>query len=234
MDHRIHGGVPAGPPTHPCSNHVFWPEGRRQLLPGEWSLNHHTQRALLHQLQHTGIGPYRVEPRHFYEYKLEDELLGFQSEIMFANQGGNVEFSNYEKDFNYKMEFAYQYINIIGLAKWFPWAGKLSLGAGPFLGINVASRNIKYRSWGEGKEEAFGTDLQQEQQLKNVLRGKNNFGLALDAGYDINNVIKIGARYYWSATNTVETQANPYNFITAKNANTVWEFSIAVNFETLF
>lgn len=170
----------------------------------------------------------------FYEYKLEDELLGFQSEIMFANQGGNVEFSNYEKDFNYKMEFAYQYINIIGLAKWFPWSGKVSLGAGPFLGINVASRNIKYKSWGEGKEEAFGTDLQQEQQLKNVLRGKNNFGLALDAGYDINNVLKIGARYYWSATNTVETQANPYNFITAKNANTVFEFSVAVNFETLF
>jgi len=170
----------------------------------------------------------------FYEYKLEDELLGFQSEIMFANQGGNVEFSNYEKDFNYKMEFAYQYINIIGLAKWFPWSGKVSLGAGPFLGINVASRNIKYKSWGEGKEEAFGTDLQQEQQLKNVLRGKNNFGLALDAGYDINNVVKIGARYYWSATNTVETQANPYNFITAKNANTVFEFSVAVNFETLF
>lgn len=170
----------------------------------------------------------------FYEYKLEDELLGFQSEIMFANQGGNVEFSNYEKDFNYKMEFAYQYINIIGLAKWFPWSGKVSLGAGPFLGINVASRNIKYKSWGEGKEEAFGTDLQQEQQLKNVLRGKNNFGLALDAGYDINNVLKIGARYYWSATNTVETQANPYNFITAKNANTVFELSVAVNFETLF
>ncbi len=170
----------------------------------------------------------------FYEYKLENELLGFQSEIMFAQQGGNVEFSNYEKDFNYKMEFAYQYINIIGLAKWFPWSGKVSLGAGPFLGINVASRNIKYKSWGDGKEEAFGTDLQQEQQLKNVLRGKNNFGLALDAGYDINNVLKIGARYYWSATNTVETQANPYNFITGKNANTVFEFSVAVNFETLF
>jgi hypothetical protein len=170
----------------------------------------------------------------FFEYKLENESLGFQSEIMFANQGGNVEFNNYEKDFNYKMEFAYQYINVVGLAKWFPYEGKVSLGAGPFLGINVAPRNIKYSSWGEGKVDDFGTDLQQEQQLKNVLRGKNNFGLALDIGYDINNIVKVGSRFYWSATSTVETQSNPYNFIPAKNTNTVWELSVALNFESLF
>jgi|SRR5688572_26458309 len=170
----------------------------------------------------------------FYEYKLENERLGFQSEIMYSRQGGNVEFNNYDKDFNYKMEFAYQYVNIIGLAKWFPWEGNLSLGAGPFFGINVATRNIKYKSWGEGKEDAFGTDLQQEQQLRNVLRGKNNFGIAVDAGYDINATVKIGGRWYWSGTNTVETQANSYNFIPVKNTNTVWEFSVAVNFESLF
>ena len=170
----------------------------------------------------------------FYEYKLEDERLGFDSEIMYSAQGGDVEFNNYDKDFNYKMEFAYQYINIVGLAKWFPYSGKVGLGAGPFLGINVATRNIKYKSWGAGKEDAFGTDLQQEQQLRNVLRGKNNFGLALDATYDITPIVKIGGRYYWSATNSVETQANSYNFIPAKNANTLFEFSVAVNFESLF
>jgi hypothetical protein len=170
----------------------------------------------------------------FYEYKLEDERLGFDTEIMYSTQGGNVEFSNIEKDFNYKMEFGYQYINIVGLAKWFPWSGKVGLGAGPFFGINVATRNIKYKSWGAGKLDAFGTDLQQEQQLRNVLRGKNNFGLALDATYDINDIIKIGGRWYWSATNAVETQSNSYNFIPAKNANTVWEFGVAVNFESLF
>jgi hypothetical protein len=170
----------------------------------------------------------------FYEYKLENELLGFQSEIAYSKQGGNVEFSNYEKDFNYKMEFAYQYMNIVELVKWFPWHGPVSLGAGPFLGINVAPHNIKYTSWGDGKETAFGTDLQQQQQLRNVLTGKNNFGLALDLGFDLNNVVKIGGRYYWSTTNTVETQANSYNFISIKNANTVWELSVAVNVESLF
>jgi Outer membrane protein beta-barrel domain len=170
----------------------------------------------------------------FYEYKLENERLGFQSEIQFSKQGGNVAFNNYEKDFNYKMEFAYQYINIVGLAKWYPFEGQVSLGAGPFLGINVASRNIKYKSWGTGKEEAFGTDLQQEQQLRNVLRGKNNFGLALDAAWDINKLLKVGARYYWSGTNAVETQSNSYNFIPAKNTNSVYELSVAVNFATMF
>jgi hypothetical protein len=170
----------------------------------------------------------------FYEYKLENELWGFQSELMYAQQGGNVEFNNYEKDFNYKMEFAYQYLNIAVLAKWFPWHGPVSLGAGPFLGINVAPNNIKYKSWGAGKEAAFGTDLQQQQQLRNVLTGKHNFGLALDLGYDINNWIKVGGRYYYNATNAVETQANSYNFISVKNTNTVWELSVAVNVESLF
>lgn len=170
----------------------------------------------------------------FYEYRLENERLGFQSEIAFSKQGGNVAFSNYEKDFNYKMEFAYQYINIVGLAKWFPFKGKASLGAGPFLGINVATRNIKYTSWGEGKQDAFGTDLQQEQQLKNVLRGKNNFGLAVDAAYDITSYLKVGARYYWSGTSVVETQANSYNFIPFKTTNTMYELSLAFSLESMF
>lgn len=170
----------------------------------------------------------------FYQYDFEESPLGFQSEIQYARSGGNLEFSNFEKDFHYKMEFAYQYINILCITKWYPWKGHVSLGAGPFLGLNVATRNLKYSSWGEGKEDAFGTDLQQQQQLQNVLRGKNNFGLAVDAAWDINSYMKIGARYYWSATNAVETQANSYNFITAKNANTAIEASLAISLETLF
>jgi hypothetical protein len=170
----------------------------------------------------------------YYDYYLEDKRLGFQSEIMYARQGGNVEFNNYERDFNYKMEFAYQYVNLVALAKWFPYEGKVGLGAGPFLGINVATRNIKYTSWGAGKEAAFGTDLQQQQQLRNVLRGKNNFGLAVDASWEIKNAVKIGGRFYWSATSAVETQANSYNFIATKNNNSVWELSVAVNMAPMF
>jgi hypothetical protein len=170
----------------------------------------------------------------YYEYKLENKKVGFQSEIMYTRQGGDVLFNNYEKDFNYKMEFAYQYVNLVGLAKWFPFAGRVSLGAGPFLGINVAPRDILYTSWGNGKLPAFGTDLEQQQQLRNVLMGKNNFGLAVDAAVDIGSLLKVGVRYYWSATNTVETEANSYNFIAAKNTNTVYELSVAINFANLF
>ena len=76
--------------------------------------------------------------------------------------------------------------------------------------------------------------LQQEQQLKNVLRGKNNFGLVLDAAYDITNYLKVGARYYWSGTSVVETQANSYNFVPFKTTNTVWELSVAWSLESMF
>ena len=170
----------------------------------------------------------------FYDYRLEDNKVGFQSEIMYSTQGGNVVFNNYQKDFNYKMQFAYQYMNIVGLAKWYPLAGNLSFGAGPFLGINVAPRNIIYKSWGTGVQAAFGTDLEQQQQLRNVLLGKNNFGLAIDVAYKFGKLLRVGARYYYSATNAVETEANSYNFIAAKNINTVYELSVAVNFANLF
>ena len=170
----------------------------------------------------------------FYEYKLESNKLAFQSEIVYSRQGGNVVFNNTEKDFNYKMQFAYQYINLVGLAKWYPFAGRVSFAAGPFLGINVAPRDIIYTSWGKGVQAAFGTDLEQQQQLRNVLLGRNNFGLAVDIGYNIGSLVKIGARYYWSATNTVETEANSYNFIAAKNTNTVYELSVAINFANFF
>lgn len=83
-------------------------------------------------------------------------------------------------------------------------------------------------------QPAFGTDLEQQQQLRNVLLGRNNFGLAVDVAYNIGTLIKVGARYYYSATNAVETEANSYNFIAAKNTNTVYELSVAVNFENLF
>ncbi|NII27576.1 PorT family protein [Pseudoflavitalea sp. X16] len=170
----------------------------------------------------------------YYDYNLVDKRLGFQTEILYARQGGNVEFSNYERDFHYKMEFAYQYVNLVGLAKWFPFEKTVALGAGPFLGINVATRNLKYTSWGEGKEEAFGTDLQQQQQLRNVLRGKNNFGVAVDASWMIKDAVKINGRFYWSATSAVETQANSYNFIATKNNNSVWELSVGFNMSSFF
>jgi hypothetical protein len=170
----------------------------------------------------------------FYEYRLESKKMAFQTEIMYSRQGGNVEFDNYQKDFNYKMQFAYQYINLVGLAKWYPFGGRVSFAAGPFLGINVAPRNIIYNSWGTGVQAAFGTDLEQQQQLRNVLLGRNNFGLALDIGYNIGSLVKVGARYYWSATNAVETQANSYNFVAVKNTNTVYELSVAINFANFF
>lgn len=102
------------------------------------------------------------------------------------------------------------------------------------MGINVAPRDIVYNSWGTGVLPAFGTDLEQQQQLRNVLLGKNNFGLAVDLGYTIGSLVKLGARYYWSATNAVETEANSYNFIAVKNTNTVYELSVAINFANFF
>ena len=57
--------------------------------------------------------------------------------------------------------------------------------SGPQIGINLSPENIVYTSGGPGKLPAFGTDLQQQQQIRNVLKGKNNFGINFHLGYDL-------------------------------------------------
>lgn len=174
----------------------------------------------------------------FLNFRFSNQTLGLQTEIMYAQQGSDLLFNNMEKDFHWRMQFKHQYINLAGLFKLYPWGSKeeralsgLNVGVGPQLGFAIASDNIVYTSWGAGKLPQFGPDLLQQQQIRNVLKGKSNFGFNVGLGYRFRSFgLVLDARYFTGITDVVETQSNSYNFIEDKNTNKAFQFTVGWDF----
>jgi hypothetical protein len=230
--------------------------GQRKEGPLNYGLKAGVTRSVIKDLESTILS----EP-YFLNYTLSSEPVvggsgGFfvnyrfipnvalETQLLYSQQGSVLKFNNIEKDFNYKINFGYQYINVLGQIKFYPWgnAGNFydrgyqakqgfNLSVGPQLGVNISSQNIKYTSGGTGRLAAFGSDLEQQQQLRNVLKGKTNFGFSFGIGYEFENIgLVIDARYFVGLTDVVETQANSYNFIENKNTNKAIQFTLGWDF----
>lgn len=173
----------------------------------------------------------------FWNYRFKNSKFSAQTEIFYAQQGSELNFNNLATDFNYKIKFKYQYVNLTTMVKFYPLAGDkndfgLNVFFGPQVGFTVAPEAIVYTSGGSGRQQAFGSDLEQQQQLRSVLKGKTNFGLNFGLGYDFPRIpITIDARYYYGITDVVETQANSYNFIENHNRNTAILLTVGWHFE---
>jgi hypothetical protein len=76
--------------------------------------------------------------------------------------------------------------------------------------------NLKYSSGGTGNSPLFGTELEQQQQLRNVLKGKANVAFCVGAGYEFGHLI-VDFRYSKSLRDVLETEANSYNFLENTN-----------------
>ena len=158
--------------------------------------------------------------------EIKNSVFALNLDVLYSQEGSELNFNNTAKDFNYRMQFKYRYINLPLLLKAYPFDRThdglhgINLGVGPQLGFNIAPENIIYTSGGTGKLPAFGTDLEQQQQISNVLKGKNNFGVLFHAGYDIPNIgLNIAFSYLLGLSDGVETLPNAYNFIENKNTN---------------
>lgn len=159
-------------------------------------------------------------------WEIKNSIASVNLDMLYSQQGSELRFNNSEKNFNYKMQFNYSYINFPLLVKVYPFEKShdglhgVNLGFGPQLGINLTPENIKYTSGGPGKLPAFGTDLQQQQQIRNVLKGKNNFGIDFHLGYDFQGAgFNVELQYHYGLTDMVQTLPNAYNFIENKNTN---------------
>ncbi|WP_295795222.1 outer membrane beta-barrel protein [Mucilaginibacter sp.] len=160
----------------------------------------------------------------FISYELNqeaDDVANFfiDFEVRYSGNGTELNFSN-SQDYFYKMKFNYQYANsaLIVTGKY----NRIFAGLGGQFGLNTAPHNIVYTSSGKGKLDAFGTDIEQQQQLRNVLYGKSNFGLIGRLGLRIIPQLDIEARYNYGLKNIIEVQPNSYNFIQKQNhANSV-------------
>lgn len=170
-------------------------------------------------------------------WELKNSILALNLDVLYALQSSDLVFENFEKDFNYRMQFKYQYLNFPLLIKVYPFEKVhdglhgLNVGVGSRFGLNLSPYNLIYTSEGPGKLPAFGSDLEQQQQLRNVLKGQNNFGLSFHLGYEIVNAgLNFELEYHYGLTDVVRTEANAYNFIENKNTcNTIqftlgWEF----------
>lgn len=170
-------------------------------------------------------------------WELKNTVASLNLDILYAQQGSDFLFNNTEKDFNYKMQFNYRYLNFPLMLKVYPFEKVhdglhgFNVGAGPQFGLNLTPGNIIYTSGGQGKLPAFGSDLEQQQQLRNVLKGKNNFGLNFHLGYDfVGAGLNLEFQYYYGLTDIVQTEANAYNFIENKNTNTTIQFTLGWEF----
>lgn len=170
-------------------------------------------------------------------WELKNSIFAVNLDILYALQSSDLVFENFEKDFNYRMQFKYQYINLPLLFKVYPFERVhdglhgLNLGVGTQFGLNISPTNLIYTSSGPGKLPAFGSDLEQQQQLRNVLKGQNNFGLNFHLGYELVNAgINFELAYRHGLTDIVRTEANAYNFIENKNTNNTIQFTLGWEF----
>jgi hypothetical protein len=156
--------------------------------------------------------------------------VGIQTEISYSGQGTDL---NYEdiKGLKYKMSFGYSYINFGAQFKYYPVEG-FYIGAGPYIGFNIASDNIKYSS---NTQEIFaqsGTYFQSDANVQKVLKesltGKNFFYGMLSAGYEFRSNLSIGARYTLGFTDALTTEENGNRFI--ENKNKINSISIIIGY----
>lgn len=170
-------------------------------------------------------------------WELKNSIASLNLDILYAQQGSDLLFNNIQKDFNYKMQFNYRYLNFPLMLKVYPFEKVqdglhgINVGVGPRFGLNLTPGNIIYTSDGPGKLPAFGSDLEQQQQLRNVLKGKNNFGINFHLGYDfVGAGLNLEFQYYYGLTDIVQTEANAYNFIENKNTNNTIQFTLGWEF----
>jgi hypothetical protein len=216
---------------------------RLHLIGGaNYSYISNLQTTILSEPYFTG---YTLNGKHRYGFnagagmtaELKRSIFAIGFDVLYSQQGSELDFQNTVEDFYYTMRFDYAFINLPLVVKCYPFEKThdglhgFNVGVGVQVGFNIAAENIKYTSGGPGYQPAFGTDLQEQQQLRNVLKGKNNTGILLCLGYDIPNIgIDFSARYHFGLSDVVETTPNGYNFIENKNLNSYlqvsacWEF----------
>ncbi len=168
----------------------------------------------------------------FFYMQFENTFIAIQPEILYSMSGGTFDYNDVN-GLHYSMAFNYQYINLVPYFKVYPlsqlsdaFAG-IHIGVGPQLGINISNNAIRYTS----NSEVIGQDLQIQQNLREVLKGKPAFSLVLGLGVEFQNFL-IEGRYQLGLSDVIETQANGYNFI--ENANRNMAFMLTLGYAIPF
>lgn len=154
-------------------------------------------------------------------YRFKESRLAIQPEVAYSMGGGDFNYIDVN-DLDYTIQFKYQYLNISILTKMY-LAGGLHVSLGPTLGLNLTNTSLQYRS----NMPDLGPDLQIQQSLREVLKGKNNFMLTGGIGFDAGMGLGIEARYNLGLVDVLETQANGFFFIENDNRSSSIQVTVS-------
>lgn len=148
----------------------------------------------------------------FVNYKFDGTIMAIQPELCYSRSSGALNYSDIN-NLNYNVDFNYDNIRLSFLAKAYPFAG-FNIMVGPSLGYNLTPSGIFYTSNGES---IYGPDLNTQQQLRNVLKGRPDFGIIAGIGYEFYFGLSVEASYTFGMSDVIETQINGYRFIENSN-----------------
>lgn len=166
----------------------------------------------------------------FINWKYPYAKISLQTEISYSGQHTELNYSDI-KGLEYKMTFAYNYLNIGAQFKYYPIEGWY-IGAGPYVGLNITADNITYKS---NSQELFADsgayfepDANVEKVLKESLTGKNYFYALFSTGYEFNNNLSVGVRYTLGLSDALMTEENGHRF--SENKNKINSLSLIIGY----
>lgn len=157
----------------------------------------------------------------FLRYKFDQSISAIYSEITYSSLGNNLHYSDIN-EFEYDFTIRYNYINLDFWYRVYIFNG-FHLGTGPRLGFNLTPGALYYSSNGE---DLFGPDIRIQQQMRDVLKGRNNFCVGLSAGYEFSFGLSLDVRFYYGISDVVETEVNNFNFIENTNSSLAYQISL--------
>ena len=157
----------------------------------------------------------------FVHFRMNNSRFAVQPGIGYADLGGQFDYTDIE-DLNYSIDFRYNYLRLLPAIKYYP-AGGLNLTVGASVGFILNSERLSYVS----NQPDIGPDLQIQQSLRGVLKGRGNVGAVVGVGYDLPMGLGLNFSYIHGLTDVLETQANGFYFIESNNQSRAFELSVS-------
>lgn len=169
----------------------------------------------------TNKGQYTFSAGIYLNYKFNESISAFYSEISYSRLGNNSHYSDIN-ELEYDFTLKYDYLNLEFWYKAYLFKG-LHLGIGPRIGFNLSPGALYYTSNGEA---LFGPDIRIQQQMRDVLKGRSNFSIGVGTGYEFTNGLSIDVRYYFGINDVNETEVNNFHFIENRNSSRVVQVTL--------
>lgn len=165
-----------------------------------------------------GTGSFFIDYRHS-----STSYIAARVELGYTMQGGKFNYTDVT-GLEYNMAMNYDFLTIAPLVKVNIPPGLPYLLAGFQFGINLTSETIAYTSNDENV-----LDLQIQQSLREVLKGRGNTALTVGLGFELTRSgFYLEGRYTHGLTDVIETQANGFLISESKNIGTYYQVTVGM------